>query len=259
MAGVRAVRHNRGVFEIGASLREARLKRGLSPADVNKALRIRDRYLQALEEERWELLPGDAYAKGFLREYADFLGLDGNLYVDEYNSRVAQQHEEPPLAPQPLPKSDFKGRRTGGVGILRPLLAIGAIVAIVAAVAAWQLDRGSNKASPPTTTNQTTTGGTTTTKHHTPPPATLPKTAVLVASRGATWLDVRYGSQSGRLIYENTLPQGQTVKVPLTHGPVWMRIGLPANLDVRVGGKLAHGLPSQVGNVLLTQHGLKPA
>jgi hypothetical protein len=256
MAVVRAVRHNRGVFEIGASLREARLKRGLSPADVHKALRIRDRYLQALEDERWELLPGDAYAKGFLREYADFLGLDGNLYVDEYNSRFAV-HEELPLAPHPLPRSESGSR---SVGLVRPLLAIGAIVAIVAAVAAWQLNGGSNKASPPgTTTNQTTTGGTTTTRHHTPPPAVLPKTAVLVASRGATWLDVRYGGQSGRLIYENTLQQGQTVKVPLTHGPVWMRVGLPANLDVRLGGKLAHGLPSQVGNVLLTQHGLQPA
>src|SRR5581483_7711579 len=256
MAVARAVRHNRGVFEIGASLREARLKRGLSPADVHKELRIRDRYLQALEEERWELLPGDAYAKGFLREYADFLGLDGNLYVDEYNSRFAQ-HEEQPLAPQPLPKSDFKARRTGGVGILRPVLAIAVVVAIVAAVAAWQLDRGSNKASPPTT-SQTTTGGTTTTKHHTAPPA-LPTQATLVATRGATWLEVRSGSSSGKLIYENTLPKGQKVRVSLAHGPVWMRIGLPANLDVHLGGRLAHGLPAQVGNVLLTQHGLKPA
>src|ERR1700748_1350196 len=67
------------MFEIGGSLREARLKRNLTPADVQKAIRIRDRYLQALEEERWELLPGDAYVKGFLRTYADYLGLDGSL------------------------------------------------------------------------------------------------------------------------------------------------------------------------------------
>jgi cytoskeletal protein RodZ len=78
------------MFEIGGSLREARLKRNLTPADVQKAIRIRDRYLQALEEERWELLPGDAYVKGFLRTYADYLGLDGNLYVEEYNSRFAR-------------------------------------------------------------------------------------------------------------------------------------------------------------------------
>lgn len=243
------------MFEIGASLREARIKRGLEPADVHKALRIRDRYLQALEEERWELLPGEAYAKGFLREYADFLGLDGNLYVDEYSSRFGER-EEQPLAPQPLSRAEA-GRRS--VGLLRPLIAIGAIVAIVAAVAAWQLNGSPKKSgsSPPPTT--TTNGTTTTGKRNPTPPAALPKHAVLTAARGSTWLDVRYGSQSGKLIYENTLPQGQTVKVDLTRGPVWIRIGLPANLDVHLGGKLAHGLPTQVGNVLLTPRGLKPA
>ena len=87
------------MFEIGGSLREARLKRNLTPADVQKAIRIRDRYLQALEEERWELLPGDAYVKGFLRTYADYLGLDGQLYVEEYNSRFARP-DEPQLVPE---------------------------------------------------------------------------------------------------------------------------------------------------------------
>ena len=76
------------MFAIGDSLREARTRRGLSPADVQKGIRIRERYLTALEEEKWELLPGEAYTKGFLRTYAEFLGLDGNLYVDEYNTRI---------------------------------------------------------------------------------------------------------------------------------------------------------------------------
>jgi cytoskeletal protein RodZ len=75
------------MFEIGASLREARTKRGLSAADVRKELHIRERYLTALEAEQWEQLPGEAYAKGFLRTYAEFLGLNGTLYIDEYNAR----------------------------------------------------------------------------------------------------------------------------------------------------------------------------
>jgi cytoskeletal protein RodZ len=117
------------MFEIGGSLREARLKRGLTPADVQKAIRIRDRYLQALEEERWEVLPGDAYVKGFLRTYADYLGLDGNLYVDEYNNRFAHD-EELAFVPERLARS---GSRLGGGGLLRPMIAIGAIVAIAIA------------------------------------------------------------------------------------------------------------------------------
>src|ERR1700751_3236711 len=150
------------MFDIGGSLREARLKRGLTPADVQKAIRIRDRYLQALEEERWELLPGDAYVKGFLRTYADYLGLDGSLYVEEYNSRFAHP-EDPLMVPERFART---GGHLGGVGFLRPLVVVGAIVAIVAAVAAWQLSGSSSpkqnarSTSTPTTTvshQQTTT------------------------------------------------------------------------------------------------------
>jgi cytoskeletal protein RodZ len=91
------------MFAIGDSLHEARIRRGLSAADVQKGIRIRERYLTALEEERWELLPGEAYTKGFLRTYAEFLGLNGNLYVDEYNMRFARHDtEQPPLVPESL-------------------------------------------------------------------------------------------------------------------------------------------------------------
>jgi len=248
------------MFEIGGSLREARVKRGLSPADVQKAIRIRDRYLQALEEERWELLPGDAYVKGFLRTYADFLGLDGNLYVDEYNSRFAHP-DETQLVPQ---RFERRLPRRGRGGLLRPALAVGVLVAIVAAVAAWQLNGSgspSTKQGPPTTSvNTNTVYRPPKKKHHRPPPpVALPSRAVLVASRGACWLEVRQGSASGTLIYENTLQQGQTLPVKLTSGPVWMRLGDPPSLDIRLGGKLVRGLPSQPGNVLLTRRGLKTA
>ena len=247
------------MFEIGESLREARVKRGLSPADVQKAINIRDRYLQALEEERWELLPGDAYVKGFLRSYADFLGLDANLYVDEYNSRFARA-DELPFAPQPLRRAGSPAR---GVGLLRPLLAIGAIVAVVAAVAAWQLSRSPTKTATPPPTTATTTGSTTTSttahkhkkKRHRVA-AALPTRAVLVAARGDCWLDVRRGDANGAVIYEGTLPQGQTLPVSLKQGPVSIQLGAPWNLDVHMGGKLVHGLPTSVGTVLLTRRGL---
>jgi len=250
------------MFEIGGSLREARLKRGLTPADVQKAIRIRDRYLQALEEERWELLPGDAYVKGFLRTYADYLGLDGNLYVEEYNSRFAQP-DEPLLVPERFAGSSA---RLGGSGLLRPLIAVAVLVAIVAAVAAWQLsgssgnnDRGA--ATPPGSVR------TTTASHHTTPKkkhkkhvsAPLPTRAVVAATRGDSWLWVRSGSASGPTVYEGTLLQGKTLPIQLGNGPVWMRIGNPPNLDLRLGGRLVHGLPTQVGNVLLSRRGLRPA
>ena len=92
------------MFEIGATLREARERRGLTAEDVHRSLRIRARYLQALEDERWELLPGEAYAKGFLRSYAEFLGLEGSLFVDELKARIALRDAEPV-------RPDFRRRR----------------------------------------------------------------------------------------------------------------------------------------------------
>ena len=246
------------MFEIGRSLREARLKRNLTPADVQKAIRIRDRYLQALEEERWELLPGDAYVKGFLRTYADYLGLEGSLYVEEYNSRFSHP-DEPRLVPQ-----RFERRKThaGGVGFLRPLVAVAVIVAIVAAVAAWQLraSPGPGQSTPPTTTPTTTATHTTPKRKHEKKHvvAAPPSRAVVVASRGSSWLWVRSGGATGPTVYQGTLLQGRTLPVNLKNGPVWIRIGAP-NVDIRLGGKLVHGLPTQVGNVLLTRRGLKPA
>ena len=75
------------MFEIGNSLREARVRRGIEFAQAEQATKIRGKYLRSLEEERFELLPSETYVKGFLRTYADYLGLDGQLYVDEFNSR----------------------------------------------------------------------------------------------------------------------------------------------------------------------------
>jgi cytoskeleton protein RodZ len=248
------------MFEIGGSLREARLKRNLTSADVQKAIRIRDRYLQALEEERWEALPGDAYVKGFLRTYADYLGLDGNLYVEEYNSRFARP-DEPQLVPERFARS---GSRFGGAGFLRPLVVVAVIVAIVAGLAAWQLSSssGDKRGTPPTTSVATTTVSHHTTprkKHHKHVSAALPSAAVVVASRGNSWLWVRSGSAGGPTVYEGTLLQGKRLPVSLKKGPVWIRIGDPPSVDVRLGGKLVRGLPTQVGNVLLTRRGVRPA
>ena len=244
------------MFEIGPSLREARMRRGLSPEDVQKALRIRDRYLYALEEERWQLLPGDAYVKGFLRTYAEFLGLDGNLYIDEYNARFAS-HEEKPFVPEPMavvaaPK----------LGVLRPLAAIVSIVAIVASVAAWQLH---GNASPGRAASGSSSGGVPPAAKPAVKPkprpavtAVLPKNAVLSAARGRVWLQVRAGSATGKVLFEGILEQGKAL--PLTLKPrVWVRVGAPWNLDVTIGGKLASGMPSQPGDLEITGSGLSPA
>ena len=88
------------MFEIGNSLREARLRQGLEFPELEQATKIRGKYLRALEQEEFEQLPGPTYVKGFLRSYAEYLGLDGQLYVDEYNSRFLVGEEEAPFRPR---------------------------------------------------------------------------------------------------------------------------------------------------------------
>src|SRR5437660_7055259 len=77
------------MFEIGNSLREARLRKDLDFPELELGTKIRAKYLRALEDENFDQLPASTYVKGFLRTYADYLGLDGQLYVDEYNVRYA--------------------------------------------------------------------------------------------------------------------------------------------------------------------------
>jgi len=233
------------VFEIGKSLRDARERQTLELAEVERATRIRTKYLQALEEERFDVLPGTAYVKGFLRTYADFLGLDGVRFVDEYNERFAPA--EPLEAPPP-------------VRVRRPRRILGArLVAIPVAVAlglfVWRLTSGGahhHAAFVPTVPHVRVSTATS-------PPSARPRPLAaariaLVAARGPSWLLVRLGSESGRVLYEDMLQQGRTAR--FTARRLWIRIGAPWNVDASLNGKRAQ-LPATTGNVLVTPAALR--
>ena len=79
--------------DIGATLRQARMRASLEIADFEARTRIRAKYLRALEDEEWDLLPGYAYAKAFLRTYADMLGLDGQMLLDEFKRQYPDPAE----------------------------------------------------------------------------------------------------------------------------------------------------------------------
>src|SRR5438105_10262868 len=70
--------------DIGTTLREARIRARIDISEVEARTKIRARYLRAIENEEWDLLPGPVYVKSFLRTYSDFLGLDSRMLVDEY-------------------------------------------------------------------------------------------------------------------------------------------------------------------------------
>lgn len=79
---------------IGHKLRDARTDRGLELSEVERATKIRVKFLEAMEEDRWGDLPAPVYARGFLDIYARHLGLDHEAMLDEYRRRVEGEREE---------------------------------------------------------------------------------------------------------------------------------------------------------------------
>ncbi|MBA2567065.1 MAG: helix-turn-helix domain-containing protein, partial [Thermoleophilaceae bacterium] len=71
---------------IGETLREARLRQGVDIAEVEQATKIRAKYLRALEAEEFDRLPGSTFVRTFLRTYAEYLGLDPQMLVEEYRA-----------------------------------------------------------------------------------------------------------------------------------------------------------------------------
>jgi hypothetical protein len=118
--------------DIGATLREARMRAKVDVSEVEAQTKIRAKYLRALENEEWDLLPGPTYVKSFLRTYAEALDLDAKLLVDEYKLR----HEylsEVELQPINAAAPGRERRRTGPVippGAVVTLILIGLVAAL---------------------------------------------------------------------------------------------------------------------------------
>jgi Helix-turn-helix domain/RodZ C-terminal domain len=246
------------MLEIGSTLRDARERRHLTFAEVEAGTLIPVRYLQALEQEQFERLPEGLYRRSFLREYADFLELDANALVADYELRFA----EPPPEPEPAPRR--RRRRPGEGAPSGRALLLGAVV-VVAAVGLWLLGGGGGGSGPhsPTVPARTTTSAagaaapTTTTRSTSTAPAPKPPVLVLRAVRGPCWLSVTIGSSGGRLIYRRTLQQGGTVRFGLRR-PLSIRIGAPWNLEATLAGtSITSRLPTSVAIVLVSAAGVR--
>ena len=149
--------------EIGATLREARMRLRIDISEIESQTKIRAKYLRALENEEWNLLPGPTYVKSFLRTYAEALGLDAKLLVEEYKLRHERLSD---VELQPIvPATSFDRRRASAVRLSRGW-AIGLVVAVLigllAIVGVSSNDSGGGGGSASTTTTETTPPTTTT-------------------------------------------------------------------------------------------------
>ena len=220
------------MFEIGNSLKEARLRQQLDFPELEQQTKIRSKYLKALEDEKFDLLPAPTYVKGFLRTYADSLGLEGQLYVDEYNSRFITGEEDVPLRPRDYQRrAQPMGHRFETRGILIALGAITIIFALV--IVAWKFG-STNTPTPPAAAPVKT-------QHHRAPPARPLARLVLTATNGDSWILVRAGSPTGPTKFEGTLQQGQELafnKRPFLYRRWWIAVAKPKNVVAQLNGHI---------------------
>src|ERR1700712_2919551 len=143
------------MFEIGATLREARERRQLTYEQVEAEIKIRAKYLRALEEEEFDSLPSGTYVRGFLRAYASYLGLDGRLFVDEYASRFGTRHDDELFRRRR--ERPMTQRRESSSAVLVALIAVVSIGVLF--FVAWRFGPGEAPVPAPSVVTRTLTTG----------------------------------------------------------------------------------------------------
>jgi len=267
------------MFEIGNTLREARLRRGLDVLECEAETKIRAKYLRAMEEEKFDLMPSPTYVRGFLRAYAEFLDLDGQLVLDEYESRFetfetpedlggpqraaesppgSSRSRRPPRAPRGIRPP--RRRRRAEVRLL--WLAIGGVMAVALIVWLGVGETSSPTPAAPSSTPSTTPApaplvGEPDTSAVEKPVRTKPISIVLTGiGENGCWVRVRGRNGSGPLAYEGTIGPGEVQVFKVREG-IWVRAANPAGLAVTVAGKDVDLDSTNTGNFLITPTGAK--
>jgi Helix-turn-helix domain/Domain of unknown function (DUF4115) len=241
--------------EVGARLRGERERRGIGIDEIEAETRIRAKFLLAIEEERFDTLPGPAYVRAFVRDYAEQLGLDPQSLVNELNARPDLAEDVAVVPPRQVTDVPLLDRRMRTAAIAAAVV----LAVLVALTAAYLLSRGgSGGAAGQTGRTQPLSQTQAQTQ---PPPAssTTPPAPrhharlVLTAARGDVWLSVREGSATGKLLFEDTLPMGRHLR--FGHRRLWVRVGAPWNLSIAAAGKPVAVPRHTPGDFLVTAAG----
>lgn len=218
------------MFEIGASLAAARRARGLGLRDAERITCMRAKYLTALEEDRFDELPGRTYARAFLRTYASALGLQADRFVAEFDAQQPEPEEEELV--------EFKVRRPINLPFTVPALAAVAVVAILG-WSAWSGDRMLNPTVSPPAPAPAAAAIVPRAHHHPVVVAHRPSATLVVrAVRGPCWIEARRGGSTGALLARRTLARGESATFAAPR--VWLRLGAPWNAVVHRGAHALH-------------------
>jgi hypothetical protein len=226
---------------IGSTLREARMRAGIDITEVESRTKIRAKYLRAIENEEWDLLPGPVYVKSFLRTYGDFLGLDSRALIDEYKQRYERpaDHDMRPIS------SLHRERERAARGPLIPAWGLIGLVLLAVVAALFVLGGGFGGASnsTPTTGSQPLTANRhpTTRRHRSGTRARpLPVKLVLVPT-GPVYVCLVNGAGK-KLIYERTFDPGQ--RIPTERGGKLLLTLGNASVHMTVDGRPVPVAPS---------------
>jgi cytoskeletal protein RodZ len=232
------------VFEIGNSLREARERQGRTFPDLERTTQIRSRYLKALEEENFSAIPALAYTRGFLRVYADELGLDGQLYIDEFNSRFAVSEEAG--APFRRRENRPSARRSRRIASVAVVLALGTIAVLLSLF----IFAFTSNTPPPRTVSRSTANSS-----QTKPARTM--TLTITAVHGDVSVEAHTGGQGGDLLFGGTLVRGHSRTFKATR--LWIKVTAAQNVRWTLPGGISYNSVNRVGpaTVLFTPSGHK--
>ena len=191
---------------IGETLREARMRQRLDIADVEDRTKIRAKYLRALENEEFGMLPGPTFVKTFLRTYAEMLGLDPHVLVEEYRAGFEREDEiEQPLGPPAVAGRDRRHGPRLGPGSLVLLVLVGIVAVLVAIGLASDDDGGADQAAAPETR------ATETKAKPAPKPPPPRRVALRVTPATPTYVCVDRGPGTP-VVFENTIDSPQTFR-----------------------------------------------
>jgi hypothetical protein len=249
---------------LGQMLRAERERRGIGLDQIEQVTHIRAAQLRAIEDDRLEVLPAEAYARGFVRAYAEELDIDqalvGKLFSQQWNA-LTQPEPPYPLTRAPVTSAPRPWRELGALAMSAAILLL--IVSTVIFIWTGRGGSGHPAAQTGTTTHSATSSPAASTPSSTPPPAPPPApkpTGVHLTIRttdSTCWYEARLGSPTGRLLGEQTLAIAQSARL---HGKrIWLRLGNPSAVRLRLNGH-ALRLPATADPVdlLVTAHGATP-
>ncbi len=236
---------------LGEVLKAERERRGVSLKDVEMATHIRTLYIKALEDNDFNVIPGEVYLKGFIRNYSVYLGLNEEEMVDIYRRQKGINIDDNQHNTKELPKTDWakvgqKSGRFSGIGILytSKFMRVLSILGVVSIIGGGLWLFSPSKSSVHTKQQSAPATQPIVVKEE----VQLPKTAVTLVAKASDecWTQV---VADGKEIYEGTLKKGD-LKTWEAKNDLVIRIGDAGSLELTHNGKKL-GFAGEKGEVLL--------